>query len=580
MSSPAAIASDDHKHGVNHTTDHVLQDGLESEHEAHEPHEPRAAPSSIKPIEHEDDLLSSSGLSRHPIPSMQEAFEESIMDSADTGVRRKSLTLDVQARRQQLLDDHDDLDKGYSTRWRQTADAKFHPLWKVVAQISFGIHLLHKGLAKSEDEVVKILQRHIDEVDSFAEETMDDFELAIKDIGERIDCLEIALQHSREFNRMLCDKAFRMSILENNDVIERIMYRTRKAMETSLLDVSKGQDAVIELNRYLERLGTEWPGQAPELISAYETMKGNAEGWYRCFQVLHEKGEQLTNGMVHLQATVDDIARRAGIASRRNTPTGLVGRKSYQSSRQSTDLPASMRNSAILEKPLPAIPPVQLPQSEQRASRSLHAPAGRQQTIKQPSSLPAHARQDSVLSSPRLSAVTVLKVDTTQTRIAVNNELHRISIPARQPRPSTPPRSSRRPSAMPITDGGNLIDSAYASCPETPTFLPPKRSTDSTASPASSIASTPKTSISQPRPFDPAGVALARPQPRYIHDENSRRPSLTALPIFSQTSDKPSPSHLVPIPLNVKKNRLGGTVKNFLERKRQSLAGNMPGGFL
>jgi len=576
MSLPVAIASGDHEHGVNH-------DGLESEHEPHEPREPhesRASPLSIKPIEDEDDFLSSSGLSRHPIPSMQGAFEESIMDSADTGVRRKSLTLDVQARRQQLLDNHDDLDKGYSTRWRQTADAKFHPLWKVVAQISFGIHLLHKGLAKSEDEVVKILQRHIDEVDSFAEETMDDFELAIKDIGERIDCLEIALQHSREFNRMLCDKAFRMSILENNDAIERIMYRTRKAMETSLLDVRKGEDAVLELNKYLERLGSEWPHQAPELISAYETMKGNAEGWYRCFQVLHNKGEQLTNGMVHLQATVDDIARRAGIASRRNTPTGLVGRKSYQSSRQSTDLPASMRNSAILEKPLPAIPPVQLPQSEQQAGRNLYAPAGRQQTIKQQSPVLEHVRQDSVLSSPRMSPVTVLKVDTAPARASVNNEFHRISVPVHQPRPSTPPRSSRRPSAMPIADGANLIDSAYASGPETPTFLPPKRSTDSTVSPASSIASTPKTSTSQRRPFDPAGVALTRTQPRYNHDDNSRRPSFTALPILSQISDKPSPSHLVPIPLNVKKNRLGGTVKNYLERKRQSLAANMPGGLI
>lgn len=600
MSSPFAVIPDQTKHG-DHDTNHALPPASKSEYEPHEPHATPTATIPEDPREDEEDETPHSP-PRHPIPCMQDAFEESIMESADLGSnrRRKSLTLDVQARRQQLLE-RDDLSAGYSSRWRQTSfDAKFHPLWKIIAQISFGVHLLHKGLAKSENEVVKILQTHIDEVDSFAEETADDIELAIKDIEERIECLEVPLTHSREFNRMLCDKTFRTTILQNNDAIERIMFRTKMALEIALTDATKGQEAIAELTKYLDKLEREWPKDNPELIGAYETMKGNADGWQTCFQQLQEKGEDLTHMMVHLQSIVDEMARRCGIASRRMTPTGLVGRKSQSTPRASTDgsTTTTSRQSLALEKPLPALPPVQLPDGETQSPRgSLYPNFEPRGSFQQPRQAPHH-RSDSGTSSPRVMSATSLKVVTTPQRTSTHVRhasapaagLERPTTPPRSSkpilsrptsirRPSTPPRSSRRPSVAPIKEEPTNfhLDSAYASCPETPDF-PVKRSTDSNSSPVSSLASTPKTSISQAR--SPVQTTpLARPPLQ--HQDSSRRPSLTALPVYNNSTLKPGPgsSHLIPSALNVKKNHMS-SVKNLFGRKRQSLMGGIEGGLI
>jgi hypothetical protein len=606
MSVPIAVnpgTPDQTKHG-DHDMDHAPPPASKSEYEHHEPHATTATiheePREDEEYEEEDDETLHSP-PRHPIPSMQDAFEESIMESADLGSnrRRKSLTLDVAARRKQLLA-QDDVSAGYSSRWRQASfDAKFHPLWKIIAQISFGVHLLHKGLAKSENEVVKILQTHIDEVDSFAEETADDIELAIRDIEDRIECLEVPLTHSREFNRLLCEKTFRTNILHNNDAIERIMFRTKVALEVALTDATKGQEAIAELAKYLDKLGNEWPNNNADLIGAYVTMKGNAHGWQTCFQQLLEKGEELTYMMVHLQSIVDEMARRCGIASRRMTPTGLVGRKSHSTSRASSDgTTINSRQSLALEKPLPALPPVQLPDGETQSPRSsLYPNVEPRGSFQQPRQAP-HGRSDSGTSSARMMSVTSLKVVTTPQRTPSHARhasapaagLERPSTPPRSSkpilsrptsirRPSTPPRSSRRPSVAPIKEepANYHIDSAYASCAETPYFLG-KRSTDSNSSPMSSLASTPKTSISQARsPIQT--TPLARPPMQ--HQDSSRRPSLTALPVLNSSTLKPGSgsSQLIPSALNVKKNHMS-SVRNLFARKRQSIMGSIEGGLI
>lgn len=240
------------------------------------------------------------------------------MDSAIPSTIPFVRNLSAEARRQQILE-LDEEEQAYSSRWTQQPGAKFHPLWKLVAQISFGVHLLHKNLAKSEDEVIRILQGHVDEVDSFAEDTTADFELAIKDIKERIQCLLLPLEHSRTFNRMLCDKNFRTSILDGNDIIERVIKRTRAALGRSLNDIAKGTEAVTELAKYLDRLWSDWPNQHHDLIDAYHVMRGNAEGWFRCFRRLEAKGDQLSDSMIKLEAILEEVALRAGIASRRKT---------------------------------------------------------------------------------------------------------------------------------------------------------------------------------------------------------------------------------------------------------------------
>ena len=128
-------------------------------------------------------------------------------------------------------------------RWKQKPGEKFHPLWKLVAQMSFGLHLLARNMAKSEDEVMKILQAHVDDIDGFLERTSEDFELAQNDMHERLRCLKLPLQHGDVFDRMLEDRAFRASILEGNEKIEHIVSRTKRMLKDALKDVQKGFDA-------------------------------------------------------------------------------------------------------------------------------------------------------------------------------------------------------------------------------------------------------------------------------------------------------------------------------------------------
>lgn len=578
------------------------------DHDAHPEYEADKVPSDPDAraiaIEHAQDEDNNGSVPAHPLPHLQKVFEESILESADMRATHHYHTLDVQARRQQLLE-QDDLHKGYSSRWQQSPEAKFHPLWKIISQISFGVHLLHKREAKSDLEVVKILQTHIDEVDSFAEETTDDFDLAIKDIEERIDCLDIPLQHSHEFNRMLCNTTFRTSILQNNDVIERIMYRTKRAMDAALEDVKQGQAAVVELSRYLDKLAFSWPNDDIDLSAAFETMRGNAQGWYQCFDQLIERGLYLTNIMMTLQSTVDEMARRAGIASRRLTPTGLVGRKSNAPGLSKTSADSNTRKVALREKPLPAIPPPELPKEETDLKQSLAKAAHQKKLSLQ---LPQHVaavqktqqssqlRRDSATCSPRYSTVAPLRI---MTAAAVSPIVTRYSpiaelptsqpvipeLPANQRRPPTPPRSLKRPSRSLSRDGMAVttMDSAYASCPETPTFYP-QRLASPDASPISSLNSTPKTSMCQARDsMHVAPLAVTKvPSPR---GSASRKPSMTALPTFAKPKVQPVTLDNVarPMqevrPLNVKKNHLEA-VKGLFGRKenRLSLAATIRGG--
>ncbi len=276
-------------------------------------------PSPIRDEEAGDDQTDLESLSIHPIPCMQGAFEESIMESADPAQFKKANDkLNAHARRQQLLE-LEDFSKEYSSRWRQKPGAKFHPLWKLIAQISFGVNLLYQRQAKSDGEVVKILQTHVDEVDNFLEDTMADLDLAIKDINERISFLLLALEHSRTFNKMLTDKTFRNAIIDGNDIIERILQRTSRAVSNSLRDINTGMAANAELAKFLERLGPDWTNDVEDLQGVYTAMRANADGWCRCFEDLRVKSDHLTRLMVQLQSIIGEVAKRCGIASRKRT---------------------------------------------------------------------------------------------------------------------------------------------------------------------------------------------------------------------------------------------------------------------
>ena len=257
----------------------------------------------------------------HPVPTMQGAFEESMLEtmneSEDPDPQDRCSKADSVSRRKMLLE-QDEYERTVAGRWKQKSGEKFHPLWKQVAQISFGMHLLQQQLAKSDEEVIKILQTHVDEVDGFLERMTEDFDLAQGDIDERIRYLRLPLEHGQVFDQMLNDRNFRVAIVEGNKKIEHIIDRTAAAMTDGLKDVQKGLDATRELAKYLTRVDKKWDDRTEEHESVYVAMIGNTEGWTRAFLTLQSKGKTLRKALVQLGTIVAEMQRRAGAASRKN----------------------------------------------------------------------------------------------------------------------------------------------------------------------------------------------------------------------------------------------------------------------
>ena len=147
----------------------------------------------------------------HPVPQLQGPFEESMLESVND-MADQDVYLDAAERRATLLE-KPHYERICAGRWKQKPGEKYHPLWKIAAQTSFGMHLLAEGMAKSEDEVMKILQSHVDDVDGFLERTTEDFDLALSDVQERLRYLRLPLEHVEVFDRMLEDRTFRASII-------------------------------------------------------------------------------------------------------------------------------------------------------------------------------------------------------------------------------------------------------------------------------------------------------------------------------------------------------------------------------
>lgn len=263
----------------------------------------------------------------HPLPAMQGAFEESMMETLleieqPESPNRNSTDNSV-IRRRQLLE-QDQYERTVAGRWKQKPGEKYHPLVKLVAQISFGMHLLHLGLAKSDDDVITILQTHVDEVDGFLERTTDDFELAQEDIDDRLRYLKIPLEHGEVFDNMLNDRAFRTAIVDGNEKIEHIVDRTAVAMKDALKDVQKGLDSTRELAKYLAQLGGIWIFPSEVHAQVYVEMVQNTEGWSGAFVILQQKGSSLSQSLVELEDIISDLQRWAGVASRRNPVSAII----------------------------------------------------------------------------------------------------------------------------------------------------------------------------------------------------------------------------------------------------------------
>ncbi|KAL2161412.1 hypothetical protein VTH06DRAFT_7973 [Thermothelomyces fergusii] len=295
---------------------------------------------------------------QHPIPSMQQAFAESLVEATQSdGVKKPKLrTGDARARRDELLDQGRD-DPPPTALWRYRPGQKTHELCRLIAQISFGVYLLLNGMANSQILVVSILQGHIDEVDEFLETTLEDMDLATMDMEERIKHLKLPMDNIGVFERMLEDRKFRMQILEGNQKIEHILARTQVALKQTTRDLAEGLAATREFTIYLaEQQHGSWRQERPDVIDIYDAMKGNTDGWFNAFMDLQAKGSTLNALMVRLTDMVSEMERRAGEFSI----------QPYSSPRHS---PRPSDASSVTTPP--SSPPIKIPNSPPRLSLRL-----------------------------------------------------------------------------------------------------------------------------------------------------------------------------------------------------------------
>ncbi|OWP04180.1 hypothetical protein B2J93_389 [Marssonina coronariae] len=257
---------------------------------------------------------------RHPITAMQAAFAESMVDSSDpstpTVSRHRAGSAAV---RRKLLIDQEVHEETHATRWKQKPGQQYHELWRLMAQISFGVYLLLHGIAKDNEQVMNILQVHVDEVDDFLETTHEDFDLAQEDIEERLKFLKLPLENIIIFDAMLEDRTFRLQIVNGNERIEHVITRTAKAMNDALRDVQQGLDACREFTVYLarEQEDSAWLKDRPDMQQVFAAMKGNVDGWYNAYLSLQSKGNHLGVALVQLGSIVAEMDRRAGEISRK-----------------------------------------------------------------------------------------------------------------------------------------------------------------------------------------------------------------------------------------------------------------------
>lgn len=334
----------------------------------------------------------------HPIPAMQSAFTESLVEAtADPPVPKPKLRFgDAKERRGHLIDSEKDAQL-YNELWRYRPEQTHHELCKLMAQISFGVYLLLNGIANSNIQVVNILQGHIDEVDEFLEVAMEDVKLATEDITERIDFLQLPMQNITTFEKMLEDRAFRLQIVTGNEKIEHIVSRTAAALEAGLGDIDQGLKATKQFAVYLgDQQNRPWRAARPDVVDIFDAMKGNAEGWYKAFVDLQASAAILDNLLVKLGQMVADMDRRAGEVSRRTTVSPMSGAYSL-SLRASALMPLQFNMTADSPHIIPVLSPQTSRKSSQRSSSSrAHSASLSSRT----ESLPAETRSPSQKSTP------------------------------------------------------------------------------------------------------------------------------------------------------------------------------------
>lgn len=294
----------------------------------------------------------------HPLSALQAPFEESMLEATgETGHVPFPTPKKGVKTRQQLLCRHDaaaelTYNLTYNCHWRHHPKAKYHPLVKTVAQIIFGVHLLHRRLEKSVADVADILLKHVNELDSFLQRANEDLEASLKDMLFRHKCLKVPMEHVNEFDRLLEDRAYRAQLLDGNIVIERTIGRMSTLLNDYLIDINTFREANRRIDSYLVDLGQEWTSRNDDIARIYSAMRGNTGGWAQFLQSLIAKAERLGVVLVQVSSYCHEIEKRCGAASRRSL---IATRTSSRNSSNSRETGRSFR-SFTNNKPLPTPP--------------------------------------------------------------------------------------------------------------------------------------------------------------------------------------------------------------------------------
>ncbi|KAL1800753.1 hypothetical protein ACET3X_001095 [Alternaria dauci] len=311
----------------------------------------------------------------HPLASMQAPFEESMLDATgETGhVPFVNPKKSVKTRQQMLCREESAPEASwnftYNCHWRNNPKGKFHPLTKTIAQIVFGVHLLHQHLEKSVADVADILLKHVNELDSFLQRANEDLESSMKDMLFRHKCLKVPMEHVNEFDRLLEDRSYRAQLLDGNIVIERTIGRMSQLLNDYLIDINIFREANQELDLYLGDVGDAWTYRNEDIGRIYSAMCGNTGGWSQFLQSLVAKAERLGVVLVQVSSYCNEIEKRCGAASRRSLIATRTSSRNSSNSREARPF----RNFAN-NKPLPT-PPPERPPFMNASSSSRETPA-------------------------------------------------------------------------------------------------------------------------------------------------------------------------------------------------------------
>jgi len=255
----------------------------------------------------------------HPIPSMQGPFEESFLeaedDENDLPWSEIDAIADPSARRQRLLDNPCRYNGTYTARWRLSPHRKYHPIWKLVAQISFGLHILQTGTAYSEADVLAIIDKHLMDLTRHLSHSHEDYDEALRDVKARTD----TLSNSALDEILLRDPFRRASIAELNSMTEQIIDASGKTIDDTISDVRNGLDATEDLLGYLADVEDDCRRGRFELLETYDQINRISEDWIKSFDSLEKKAGSLAVSLVQLGGAANEMSKKLDQFSSRQT---------------------------------------------------------------------------------------------------------------------------------------------------------------------------------------------------------------------------------------------------------------------